>query len=99
MISPSKGQKEKGAVLSPLETLKSGHGLFWIMVKSKHQKVVSRNEGHPLRTCTIFHTTEYAEIPESAIELLSSLLRSLRAVWTQNHTRLQDRLMEMVSEA
>ena len=69
------------------------------MVKSEHQNIASRNEDFLLRTCTFFHTTEYARIPGSTIELLRSLLRSLQNVWTQNRILLQDRLMEMVSES
>lgn len=92
-------QKNNDADLSHLETLKSGHGLFWIMVKSEHQNVASRNEGFLLRTCTFFHTTECAKIPRLTIELLRSLLKSLQDVWTQNRIQLQARLLKMVSES
>lgn len=99
MVLQTKTQENDKADLNHLETSTSGHGLFWIMVKSGHQNVASRNKGFLLRTCTFFHTTECAKIPRSIIELLRSLLRTLEDVWTQNRIQLKDRLMKMVSES
>ena len=69
------------------------------MVKPKYQNDTSHNEGTLLQTRTFFHTTEYAEIPKSVLDLLSSLLRDLRDIWMHNRIKFQDQLMKMVGES
>ena len=82
-----------------LKTFREFQGFSWIMVKPKHQEVVSGNERSLLHSCAFFHTTEYAALPESALDLLSPLVKKIQNIWAHNLSKLRERLMTTVGES
>lgn len=68
-----------------LKELESRQGILWIMMKPEAPSYV-------LESRIFFSTSEYAEIPKIATDLLHPLITKVRNIWDQNFSRFQQRL-------
>lgn len=76
-----------------LQEFQSRQGILWIMMKSGAYEVYdSRN----LESRIFFSTSEYAEIPKTATDLLCPLVLKVQSIWGQNFSRFQKHLGLMV---
>ncbi|KAF6223158.1 hypothetical protein HO173_013258 [Letharia columbiana] len=72
-----------------LQEFQSRQGILWIMMKSGAYEVYdSRN----LESRIFFSTSEYAEIPKTATDLLCPLVLKVQSIWGQNFSRFQKHL-------
>ena len=82
--------------MDSIKEFESRHGILWIMIKSKADQVDSHSKNPVLRSRIFFSTSEYAEVPERATDLLVPLVKKFRSIWIQNFSRFHERLGLMV---
>ena len=80
----------------PFEKYKSRQGIMWIMMKPQAPEDYSHSRIPVLQSRIFFSTSEYAQIPKMAIDLLSPLVEKLQSIWEQNFQILQKRFGLMV---
>ena len=66
------------------------------MMKREASQVDPNSRNNVLESRIYFHTSEYAEIPKLATDLLPHLVRKLRSISDQNVERFQEHLRLMV---
>ena len=80
----------------PFEKYKSRQGIMWIMVKPQAPEDYSHSSIPVLQSQIFFSTSEYAQVPRMATDLLPPLVEKLQSIWEQNFQRLQYRFGLMV---
>ena len=66
------------------------------MMKSEPHKVDSGLRNSVLQSRIFFSTSEYAEIPKVATDLLLPLLQKVQSIWDHNFNEFQKRVSYMV---
>lgn len=74
----------------------SRQGILWIVIKSEAHEVYTHSRNPVLQSRIFFSTSEYAEIPKMATDLLPPLVQKLESIWEQNFSRFQKRVGLMV---
>lgn len=81
---------------NPFGESESRQGIMWIMMKPQAPEEYSHPRKHVLQSRIFFSTSEYAEIPERATDLLPPLVKKVQSIWEQNFQRFQKRFGFMV---
>ena len=81
---------------NPFEEFGSRQGIMWIMMKPQASEDFSHPRKPVLQSRIFFSTSEYAEIPKMATDLLLPLVNKIRSIWEQNFQRFQKRFGLMV---
>lgn len=82
--------------IDSLKEFEGREGVSWIMMKSETDEVNSHSRDPVLQSRIFFSTSEYAEIPQMATDLLLPLVLKVRSIWSENSSRFQRRLKLMV---
>ena len=82
--------------MDSLEDLESRQWISWIMMKSEAHKVYPHSKVPILQSRIFLSTSEYAQIPAIATDLLIPLISKVQSIWDRNFDRFQERLRVMV---
>ena len=74
----------------------SRQGLVWIMMRPDLQEGDSDMRAPVLQSRVFFSTSEYAQVPKLATDLLIPLIQKVQTMWDHNFRVFQERLSHMV---
>ena len=74
----------------------SRQGVLWIMMRSEPHQGDSDLRSPLLQSQIFFSTSEYAQVPRLATDLLVPLVRKVQSMWDHNFREFQKRLSHMV---
>ncbi|KAM0800737.1 ankyrin repeat-containing domain protein [Usnea florida] len=76
---------------NPFGESESRQGIMWIMMKTQASEDYSHPRKPVLQSRIFFSTSEYAEVPKMATDLLPPLVKKVQTIWEQNFHRFQKR--------
>ncbi|KAL2176976.1 uncharacterized protein P884DRAFT_270336 [Thermothelomyces heterothallicus CBS 202.75] len=79
-----------------IRKLEETYGIVWIMTKRQDKRAAESTSGWESKT--FFSTSEYAQIPVRATELLEPLVQQLRQGWVRTFRAAESRLTKMRTE-
>ena len=74
----------------------SRQGIMWLMMRPQAHEDYPHSRKPVLQSWIFFSTSEYAEVPQMATDLLRPLVEKVQSIWEQNLYRFQRRLGLMV---